>query len=360
MNPASSVLFILLVLPVILFQPSRRTKVAAAALLATAAFGLTIPSVQAKLVFLSWLNFPFVDLSHPRRAQLYGLFPGVPDAEHVTVQGSAGKLGGWIVQPSAEARRAQKERTMLARGASRKDVVVLYFHGNAANRALGHRLEVYRFFARELLVPVVAFDPRGYGDSAGTPWSEEDVVKDADRMWKFVRGRFADRRVLLLGHSLGTGIASGLVARLCDRGDHANILALALDAPFTSVPDVVADMTLGLVKRGLARRLLGDRLRFDSLARAARIGACVPKTLVGSGLRDWEIPSAHGERLSAAFRRGAFQGGPNPARDALSHAYVALPGGSHNTAIFQPEWRAALSGLVGAARGEVEGTEGAA
>ena len=80
--------------------------------------------------------------------------------------------------------------------------------------------------AKGQLSNVLAIDYRGFGDSTGTP-SEEGLIEDAQTAWDYVTntaseyaakgGNLADG-VVLMGHSLGTGVASGLAKDLAGRG----------------------------------------------------------------------------------------------------------------------------------------------
>ena len=56
--------------------------------------------------------------------------------------------------------------------------VILYLHGNSANRAGAHRVELYRVL-RALDCHVVCCDYRGYADSTPAMPNETGVVTDA-------------------------------------------------------------------------------------------------------------------------------------------------------------------------------------
>ena len=69
------------------------------------------------------------------------------------------------------------------------------------------RVQHYLAFAARLRANVLAPDYRGFGDSTGTP-SEEGVVLDARAAWDWLRARGAHpSSVLVVGSSLGTGVA---------------------------------------------------------------------------------------------------------------------------------------------------------
>lgn len=58
------------------------------------------------------------------------------------------------------------------------DTVVLYLHGNAHNRSLQHRVQLYRLLL-EMGYYVLAIDYRGFGDSSPVDLTETSVVADA-------------------------------------------------------------------------------------------------------------------------------------------------------------------------------------
>lgn len=135
---------------------------------------------------------------------------------------------------------------------------IIYFHGNvrwpysvrsvkllltfcvsqAANRALGHRVRSLSDFSNRLDCNAIAIDYRGFGDSTGSP-SEDGLLKDAQAVWEWAMDRNGNRpnRIALVGHSLGTAVASKLVGKLAENDMHP--LAVALIAPFTSVPELL-------------------------------------------------------------------------------------------------------------------------
>jgi abhydrolase domain-containing protein 12 len=68
---------------------------------------------------------------------------------------------------------------------------LLYAHGNAGNRATGHRQRIARFVSH-MDVNFVTFDYRGFGDSSKhITASEAGLVADARAMWDWLRGAAA-------------------------------------------------------------------------------------------------------------------------------------------------------------------------
>ncbi len=94
--------------------------------------------------------------------------------------------------------------------APRSHLVFLLLHGNANN--ISHRLAFYEAWLA-LGVNVFSIDYRGYGRSQGKP-SEEGTYLDAQAAHQWLRQRgFAARHIIVVGKSLGGGVASELVLR---------------------------------------------------------------------------------------------------------------------------------------------------
>jgi len=197
--------------------------------------------------------------------------------------------------------------------------VLLYFHGNA--EAAAHNLPL----ADELRARgfgVFLAEYRGYGGLGGAP-SEEGLYADGEAALVAL-GRLGvePSRVVLVGRSLGSGIAVELATR-------HDVAVVVLVSAYTSIVD------MGRIVAGpLAPLVVRDR--FDSLGKIARVTA--PLVLL-HGSRDDVVPVAMGRRLAAA----------RP--DAR---YVEVPEASHNdfpglAALLAREVHAALAKAPGAA-----------
>ena len=159
---------------------------------------------------------------------------------------------------------------------------VIWFHSNGDTLG-GSATGVADLVARGH--PALLVEYRGYGRNPGAP-DERGLYADgrAARHWLKDRGYPPDRH-LLIGHSLGSGVAAQLAAEQAPA-------ALVLISPFTSIPDVVRYRFNGLLP---ADALVRDR--FASIGKVARIAAPV---LVLHDRGDSAIPIAHGEALAAA------------------------------------------------------------
>jgi fermentation-respiration switch protein FrsA (DUF1100 family) len=203
----------------------------------------------------------------------------VEDAWFTSADGT--KLHGWFV--AAEHPRA----------------VVLYAHGNAGNVA--DRRDVLELFHSDMNTSVLVFDYRGYGRSEGTP-SEGGVLADARaaRRWLAARTNVCERDIVLVGHSLGGGVAVDLAAKDGARG-------LVLESTFSSLPDTAAGHFPLLPVRFLMRT------RLDSAAKIANYHGPLLQT---HGDADRIIPYELGRKLFGAAHE--------------PKQFVTVPGGGHN------------------------------
>lgn len=164
---------------------------------------------------------------------------------------------------------------------AREHLVLLFCHGNAGN--ISHRLGFYQAWL-ELGVNVFAFDYRGYGRSAGKP-SEEGTYRDGQAAVAWLRrGGFVSEHIILLGKSLGGGVASELALR-------EPIGGLILQSTFTNIADMGEHLFPWLPVRWL------HRIRYDTVAKLPRIHVPV---LIAHSRHDEMIPFRQAERNFAA------------------------------------------------------------
>ena len=159
---------------------------------------------------------------------------------------------------------------------------ILYCHGNGGD--ITGRLEIARQLVR-LGASVFLFDYRGYGRSEGSP-TERGVLSDARAARKEFsrRAGVEESEIVLLGRSLGGGVAVDLAARDGARG-------LILESTFTDLADVAAVHYRWLPTRWLLRT------RFDSIG---KISDYTGQLLQFHGTEDRIVPVALGKRLFAA------------------------------------------------------------
>lgn len=218
----------------------------------------------------------------------------VQDANFAAADGT--KLHGWYVrhpQPKGHA---------------------LVLHGNAGNVTL--HADTLRTLNQRHGLAVLALDYRGYGKSAGSP-SENGVLLDARaaRRWLAEREGIAEKDIILMGQSLGGGVAVDLAAKDGCRG-------LVLASTFTSMPNVAQHHTPWLPMKWLVST------QFNSLA---KIKDYQGPLLLAHGDADEVVPYQQGLDL--------FEAAPGPKQ------MITSPGGKHNDPL--PEkYREALDQFI--------------
>lgn len=121
--------------------------------------------------------------------------------------------------------------------ALRSHPTILFLHGNTATRATFGRVQYYTAFTSRLQTNVLAIDYRGFGDSPGSP-SQRGLATDARAAFDWLLANGATPQdILIVGHSLGTAVASSLAVSLSE--EMIRFKGLVLMAPFTSMDTLV-------------------------------------------------------------------------------------------------------------------------
>ena len=168
------------------------------AIYALAVFGLAV--FQRRLLY-----FPDRRLTHPAEAGM----SGVEELRLMTDDGQM--LVAWRLPPRDG------------------HPLISYFHGNGG--ALVDSVPRFRMFAASGY-GFLAVSYRGYGGSTGSP-SEAGLMRDGEAAYREARARgYESDHIVLMGESLGTGVAIALAA--------THDAALVLDSPYSSAVDVAA------------------------------------------------------------------------------------------------------------------------
>lgn len=187
---------------------------------------------------------------------------------------------------------------------------LLHLHGNGGN--MSNRIRQYhRWHAMGLAV--FAFDYRGYGKSEGAP-NEAGLNADAQAAWSLLVKDYGliPGNIIIAGRSLGCAVAAKLATKV-------NPAGLALEAPFTSVPDMSEAYYPWLplrwfVKTQLSTEAAVHELRVPLLLVSAESDEIIPK-----GMAD-RVFSAHpGPKL-----RASLPGGHNDFDDVSAQAYFKI------------------------------------
>jgi len=186
---------------------------------------------------------------------------GIPQAEIVALEPEPGvKLVGWYAAP---------------KNASRP--LVLYFHGRD-----GFRPDHFRKLMN-LDYGLLAFAYRGYHESTGSS-TEANVMRDAAVAYaKAKELGYMPQRIVLMGESLGSGIATKLAA------DHETA-ALVLDSPYDSFPLIA--WSLYKIPTFVYESLVADKFHADEA-----IGNVRAPVLMSLGCKDDLIFPERGFKL---------------------------------------------------------------
>jgi pimeloyl-ACP methyl ester carboxylesterase len=259
---------------------------------------------------VAWLKLHESELVFAtERSRLY-LTKDLPaDAERVAIPLAAGvELSGLVFHSGA---------------ASDTGYWMLQLHGNADSAFSPWQLRHCQALRRAGF-GVMDVDYRGFGMSPGIA-SEAGMYEDAEAAYKaLVRRGVPPSRVILLGHSLGSGPAVLLATR-------HRAAALVLFGAFTSIPDAAADMYPLLPVRYAAS------IQFNSLARMSYVHMPV---IITHSRTDTLVPYSHALRLYAQAnepkRLMTFE---SPANDGF---------GGHVDTLFEhlDELKSALAGML--------------
>ena len=138
---------------------------------------------------------------------------GLSWAKEVAVRTSDGEtLVGWFIPPT------------------RDKPFLIYLHGNADT--LKARAARFKLLTEDG-AGMLAIDWRGYGGSTGSP-SQPGLQQDALAAYDYAIAAGADpKRIVLVGESLGTGLAIWLAGE-------RQVAGVVLDSPYSSIVDIGA------------------------------------------------------------------------------------------------------------------------
>lgn len=185
-------------------------------------------------------------------------------------------LGAWFVLNDPhyqQLRRTPLDGTMqpsmdVIQDAIARRPTALFLHGAAASRAAPWRVGTYQGFTSRLHINVFAPDYRGFGDSTGSP-DQAGLELDAYTSWRWlIENGAKPEDIVIVGHSLGTGLTGQLAKRLAAEGVKPR--GIVLLAPFTSFTKLVETYSINGIPI-LQPMQMFPPLRSESFSRTSRI-----------------------------------------------------------------------------------------
>lgn len=190
--------------------------------------------------------------------------------------------------------------------------LIFYLHGNAGNLASwGEAASVYT----DLGYDVFMLDYRGYGKSEGMIESQEQLFHDVQLAYDSLKTKYYESDIVILGYSIGTGIASSIAARNTPR-------ILILQAPFYSMSDMM-EKQFSFIPKFL--------LRYE-FPNNEFLKQCTIPVVIFHGRDDEIIPYESSERLLKETQT----------IDSL----IALPFQGHNGMTDNPDYRIGVSEIL--------------
>ena len=183
-------------------------------------------------------------------------------------------LHGWhVLPPSHQALNREEQQQEL----DSERPVIIYYPGNAGHR--GYRADQLKRLS-SLNADIFLIDYRGYAENPGSP-SEQAYLHDARFIWDALVEEYQiePARIILLGESLGGGIATALANQLSQEG--------------TAPAEVTCSIT------------------------------------IIHGRQDSIIPFAQAQQL--------FEAAPDHSSDRISKTFIEIPGAGHNDIFMMAE-----------------------
>ncbi|ESK91229.1 abhydrolase domain-containing protein 12 [Moniliophthora roreri MCA 2997] len=267
---------------------------------------LAVPYFQSHTIYLNAIRLPwFANFDAPEK---YGL--ALNKTYNFKIHTTDNEtLGSWFIFSDSVYQSLPTPRTSpqpYINEALRSRPTILFFHGNAATRAYHARVQHYSSLTSRLHVNILAIDYRGFAESSGSP-TEEGLVRDARAAWEWLLSQGAKGEdILIMGHSLGTGVGARLAAQLSEEG--LAYRAVVLMSPFSSIESVLKTYNVfGAIPLIKPLALIPYAMNFVSWALIHKFDtlSVVPKikgqVLIAHAENDWDIPYTHSEALFNAF-----------------------------------------------------------
>lgn len=167
--------------------------------------------------------------------------------------------------------------------------IIIYSHGNASNNC---ELQYYLTNLSNMLnIMVVCYDYQGYGNSEGY-CSEQNCYDDITSVVEYVRYKYHDKKIYLIGQSLGTGIVIDYVSK------HDWHYPIILISPYESMLNIAVE------ENSIIRWLLAEYDMFSSIGKISKV-RCPVK--IFHGAKDSLINISHARKLYEQLPNKTFE-----------------------------------------------------
>ena len=181
--------------------------------------GLKKILIRTALVFAVLILIVFTSLYFFQEKMIF--FPTKLEANHTF------KFSGNYEEVFITTNDKIKLNALLFKADSSKGVIV-FLHGNGGClESVGTVADKYTAMGYDLFL----LDYRGYGKSEGEIFSEEQFYSDVQESYNYVKTRYPENKIVILGYSIGTGSAAMLAST-------NNPKLLILQAPYYSLVDM--------------------------------------------------------------------------------------------------------------------------
>ena len=197
------------------------------------------------------------------------------------------------------------------------NTLLLYFHGNAGTIS-NPWARVSDELATKLGVSIWLVDYPGFGLSEGSISDQKQLMDIAETMFDKIPEQGPFEKVIVMGRSMGTGVASQLAA-----SRKSEIAAVILEAPYASLKQLVKQRVPWVPSMLL-------RYPFES---QSALKDYPGPALILHGSKDDVIPVTHGRELAAS-------------RDSSLNTYLEVEGAHHDNLASYPEYWMAISWLL--------------
>ncbi|KAJ3273556.1 hypothetical protein HDV01_004323 [Terramyces sp. JEL0728] len=244
-------------------------------------------------MYLNFAKFPFfVDFN---RAEEFGFRSGSVKSFKIKTKDNL-LLGAWHISPHRFVPKPNPQQYQQEQDSNleldQADIVFLYFHGNAGNRATFHRTDFYKMMTSlSINSHVIAIDYRGFADSSFAIPTEKTVRIDAMSAYDWIVDQGVDpRKIVLVGHSLGSGIATDLAYTLDLKQTqlgYASIADAAIGYPM--VPVLLPFHGFPQLEKWIKSKIV------DKWSSHLKMSSITTPILIMHGLKDFEIKSWQAE-----------------------------------------------------------------